>query len=38
MFLKKAIRMVKKSDLGIYEQPYKKKHQPRDNSNSREEL
>lgn len=27
-FLKKAVRMVKKSDMGVYEQPFKKKQNP----------
>jgi hypothetical protein len=24
-FLKKAVKLVKKSDMGVYEQPFKKK-------------
>ncbi|CDW87904.1 UNKNOWN [Stylonychia lemnae] len=37
-FIRKATKMVKKSDMGIYEQPYKKKPHQQNNSQSREEL
>ena len=36
-FLKKAVKLVKKSDMGIYEQPFKKK-QPQANSSKEFEL
>ena len=31
-FLKKAVKLVKKSDMGVYEQPFKKKQTPTNNS------
>lgn len=37
-FLKKAVRIVKRSDMGIYEQPFKKKNNVNGNSSREFEL
>eukprot|EP00347_Sterkiella_histriomuscorum_P024512 403330852 len=36
--MRKAVKMVKKSDMGVYEQPYKKKDNKQNNSSIKEEL
>ena len=37
-FLRKAVRIVKRSDMGIYEQPFKKKNNASNNSSREFEL